>query len=106
MAIKPDPYLVGDKWTLDVDADDEVNYVANVTKWLTDNSTSTASFEIIPVGVTVMEKGLPQGDRSGLLPAKLKLTAADSTPKSATFRTTTADGQRFDKTMYFNPVQN
>lgn len=106
MAIKTDPYLDGDKWTLDVDPDDEVFYVANVTKWLTDNSTSAASYSIIPTGVTVLSQADPQGDRGGLLAAKLKLTSSDNSAKSATFRVKTADNQQFDKTMYFKLVQN
>jgi len=100
------PTLVQGKWTLQVDPDDEVNYVADVTQWLIDNATTAASFELIPTGITVLLKGDPQGDRSGLLPAKLKFTSDTVTARSCTWRVTTADGQRFDKTMHFTPVQN
>ena len=101
------PVFANNKWTLEVDPDDEVFYVADVGNWLTDNSTTTTSFLLVPTGVTVIEQGLPQGDRGALLPAKLRFTdATGTTERSCTWRVTTADGQRFDKTMYFKPVQN
>lgn len=106
MATSKKPELVQGRWTLQVDPDDEVNYVADVTQWLIDNATTAVSFELIPTGVEVMEKGAPQGDRSGLLPAKLKFTTDTVPSRSCTWRTTTADGQRFDKTMHFVAVQN
>ena len=101
------PYLDGDKWTLDVDPDDEVNYAADVRQWLTDSATTAASFELITNGVTVLEQGMPQGELSGLLPAKLKVVGAlDESQAFCTFRVTTEDDQQFDKTMWFKPVQN
>lgn len=100
------PALVQGRWTLQVDPDDEVNYVADVTQWLIDNATTVASFELIPLGIEVMLKGSPQGDRSGLLPAKLKFSSDVLPTRSCTWRVTTADGQRFDKTMHFVAVQN
>lgn len=106
MAESTAPKLTAGKWRLPVDPDDEVNYVFDVTQWLLDNATTAASFELVPVGVTVLLKGTPQGDRSGLLPAKLKLTEGATGERYCTARTTTADGQKFDKTMYFDPVQN
>jgi hypothetical protein len=101
-----EPQLKAGKWTLDADPDDELWYVGDMTKWLTDNATTTASFELVPVGVEVLAKGDPQGDRGALLPAKLKMAPLPGTPPFCTFRVLTADGQRFDKTMYFNLVQN
>lgn len=106
MATSTIPTLVQGKWTLQVDPDDEVNYVADVTQWLIDNATTAASFELIPTGVEVLLKGSPQGDRSGLLPAKLKFTTDVLQSRSCTWRVSTADGQRFDKTMHFTSVQN
>jgi len=106
MATSTEPKLVNGKWTLLVDTDDEVFYVFDVTQWLLDNATTAASFELIPVGVTVLLKGTAQGDRSGLLPAKLKLTEGATGERYCTARTTTVDGQKFDKTMYFTAVQN
>ena len=106
MATSTIPTLVQGKWTLQVDPDDEVNYVADVTQWLIDNATTAASFELIPVGIEVLLKGAPQGDRSGLLPAKLKFTTDALSTRTCTWRVATADGQRFDKTMHFVAVQN
>jgi hypothetical protein len=100
------PQLIGDKWTLDVDPDDKVFYVFNVTQWLTDNSTSAVSFTLIPTGVTVISQADPQGDRGGLLAAKLQIASGFTGTASCTARVVTADGQQFDKTMYFNQVQN
>lgn len=99
------PYLDGDKWTLDVDPDDQVFYVYNVTQWLTDNSTSAVSFTLIPTGVSVMSQSAPQGDRGGLLAAKLQIATGFSGTPSCTARIVTADGQQFDKTMYFKVLQ-
>lgn len=106
MATSTEPKLTNGKWTLQVDPDDEVYYVWDVTQWLIDNATTASSFELVPVGVTVLLKGSPQGDRSGLLPAKLKLTEGATGERYCTARVTTADGQKFDKTMYFTAVQN
>lgn len=100
------PELVGDKWRLDKDPDDKLWYVANVIAQLTDAATTAVSFEALPVGVTVLEKGAPQGDRGGLLPVKLEGMGADGTESSCTFRVTCANGERFDKTMYFDRVSN
>lgn len=109
MTINRKPYKIGDDWFLDVDPNDEVNYVWNVTQWLIDNSTSAASFTLVPEpegSVTVLEKGSPQGDRSGLLPAKLKVDFTGTPTPLCTARVKTADGQQFDKTINFKKVQN
>lgn len=106
MATSLEPKLTNGKWTLQVDPDDEVFYVFDVSQWLIDNATTATSFELIPTGVEVMLKGDAQGDRGGLLPAKLKFTTATVAERFCTARVTTADGQRFDKTMYFTQVQN
>lgn len=94
------------KITLEADPDDQLFYVADVTNWLTDNSTSVASFVLVPVGVKVLSQASPQGDRSGLLPAKLQLLDDGTVDPHCTWRNTTADGQQFDKTMYFTKVSN
>lgn len=105
MAVNTAPYQDppnSGKWTIDKDPDDKLNYVADVTQFLSDSGTSAASFEVVTDGsVSLLQKGAPQGDRSGLLP--VKLTGA---PGSCTFRVTTADGQQFDKTIYFKSVSN
>ena len=100
------PELVAGKWRLDKDRDDQLWYVANVIAQLIDAATTVVSFEVLPVGVEVLEKGAPQGDRGGLLPVKLGGIGADGTESSCTFRVTCANGERFDKTMYFDEVSN
>lgn len=104
--VRFEPYLEGDKHTIDTDQDDELNYVADVRQWCVDNATTVASFDVIPVGVTVITKGTAQGDMGGLLPAKLKVLYSGTEPARATFRSKTADGQQFDKTIWFNKVEN
>lgn len=107
MATSKEPKLVNGKWTLEVDPDDEVFYVADVSQWLIDNATTATAFSPILTGMTDLQPGqTPQGDRGGLLPVKLKFSDGVFTERSCTFRVSTADGQRFDKTMYFVQVQN
>ena len=100
------PYLDGDKHTLDVDPDDEVNYAFDVTQWLIDSDTTVESFELVVESVTVLVKGTPQAERGGLLPAKLKVAFPEGATPHCTARVTTADDQQFDKTMWFKPVEN
>jgi len=100
-----EPYKEGDKHFLDVDPDDEVNYVANVLKWLTDNNTDASSFECIPVGCTVLLKDVPQGAQGSLLPVKLKVDFSEA-DAHCTFRVDTTDNQQFDKTIWFKEVEN
>lgn len=100
------PYLVGDKNTIDKDPDDKLYYVANVTAALVDGATSTASFDVIVQGVELIEKGAPQGNLGGLLPVKLGSMGALNTESYCTFRVTCANGEQFDKTIYFNRVSN
>lgn len=100
------PYLVGDRHTLDVDTDDEVNYAFDVRQWLIDSDTTVASFTLLPTGVTVLVKGTPEGDRLGLLPVKLKVLFPDGVDCCCTARVKTIDDQQFDKTMWFKPVVN
>lgn len=94
-----------DRWTIDVDPDDELNYVADVRAFLADSSTTAVSFTTLIQGVTVLEKGDPQGDLNGLLPVKLKVPF-DGAEAFCTFRVVTADNQQFDKTIWFKQVQN
>jgi hypothetical protein len=94
------------KITLEADPDDQLFYVADVTQWLTDNSTSAASFVLVVSGVKVLAQSAPQGDRGGLLPAKLQLLDDNTQDPQCTWRVTTADGQQFDKTLHFTKVSN
>lgn len=100
------PYLVGDKLTIDKDPDDKLWYVANVIAQLTDSATTAVSFDAIPQGVTLLEKLAPQGNLNGLLPVKLDGMGAANTESFCIFRVTCANGEQFDRTIYFNRVNN
>ena len=103
---KTAPYLVGDKWTIDKDPEDQLWYVANVIAQLTDSATTASSFVLEVAGVTVLEKGVMQGSLNGLLPVKLGGMGGAGTNSYCTFRVTCANGEQFDKTMYFDRVNN
>lgn len=109
MATNTEPYkdpANGGRWTIDVDPDDELNYAGNVTQWLTDSGTETDTFDVIPQGVTVITKSMPQGPLKGLLPVKLKVTFDSGDEAFLTFRVSTVDDQQFDKTVWFKKVEN
>jgi hypothetical protein len=103
---KTAPYLVGDKWTIDKDPEDKLWYVANIAAQLTDSATTATSFDLEPVGVTVLEKGVMQGTSNSLLPVKLGGMGAVGAPSYCTFRVTCANGEQFDRTIWFNRVDN
>lgn len=98
------PSLESGKWTLDIDPDDMLWYVADVTAQLADSGTTATAFTTIPAGVTVLSAGVPQGDRGGLLPAKIQGQANANGELKCTFRVTCANGEQFDRTMYFKKV--
>lgn len=103
---KAAPYLVGDKYMIDKDPDDQLWYIANVIAQLTDSATTAVSFEPIVQGVELLEKAAPQGNLNGLLPVKLGSMGAVGTESSCIFRVTCANGEQFDRTIYFNRVNN
>lgn len=100
------PYLKNGRIYVDKDPDDELFYVANVAADLTDSATTAVSFEVITQGVTVLEQAAPQGTNGSLLPVKIGALTTDSTDKFCTFRVACANGEQFDRTIYFNPVSN
>lgn len=104
------PYKVGDRWTIDTDPNDILDYVGIVTQWMMDNSCSGLSFDVVSRGVTVLQKDPIQGELGDLLPVKLQVTyledGEDEPESYITFRVTTDDEQQFDKTIWFNKVQN
>lgn len=102
--IKIEPYEKDGRWYIDKDPDDKLYYVANVTSQLVDSATTALSFEALPQGVEVLEKGSPQGDRGGLLPVKLTGMGGDDEESYCIFRVTCANTEQFDRTIYFNRV--
>lgn len=103
---KVEPYELNGRWYIDKDPDDKLFYVADVTKQLVDSNTTAVSFEAIPEGVTLLEKGAPQGDRGGLLPVKLGGMGPDESDSFCIFRITCANTEQFDRTIYFAKVEN
>ena len=101
-----EPYVQDGRWYIDKDPDDKRFYVANVIKQLGDSATTAASFEALPQGVTLLEKGTPQGERGGLLPVKIGGMGPKNTESFCLFRVTCANGEQFDRTIYFNEVSN
>lgn len=97
MATKP--YLDGNKWTMDVDPDDESYVVADVTADLLDRGTTASSVTAVISGVIVLEGPTMQGV---LAVAKLTMDmVANVAARFITFRVRCANGERFDRTIYF-----
>lgn len=103
---KDEPYELNGRWYIDKDPNDKLFYVADVTSQLVDSNTTVVSFEAIPEGVTLLEKGAPQGDRGGLLPVKLGGMGPDEGESYCIFRVSCANTEQFDRTIYFAKVEN
>jgi uncharacterized protein (UPF0147 family) len=98
MANATAPYLGSKGWTIDIDPDD-INYVVwDVSKDLTDRATTAASATLILNGMTASQGPTVQGST---VIAMLTAVANAQNP-SATARVTCANGERFDRTIYFN----
>lgn len=98
MAMATTPYLSGTQWMIDVDPDD-INFVVwDVTKDLADRATTAAACTLVTTGVLVQQGPTVQGT---LIIALVKMAAGTPLP-SATARVTCANGEQFDRTVYFN----
>jgi hypothetical protein len=88
-------------WTIDIDPD-EINFVVwDVTKDLSDRATTAESATLTLSGMTATQGPTVQGTTAiALLSAVDGTTNADS--PCATLRVTCANGERFDRTIYFN----
>lgn len=98
------PYQKDGKWFIDKDPEDKRYYVADVTNDLADSATTAASVEAVVAGVTVLEGPQIQGSR-----IVVKLGGLDTAPNAVnycTFRVTCANSEQFDRTIYFNRVDN
>jgi hypothetical protein len=87
--------------TIDVDPDD-INYIVwDVTKDLSDRGTTAASVVMAPGGaITVSQGPTIQGT---VVVAMLQMdVSVPLVSHYGTVRVTCADGQRFDRTIYFN----
>jgi 6-phosphogluconolactonase (cycloisomerase 2 family) len=104
------PVKVGEKWQTDRDPDEKSHYAADITDELADRATTAASVELILVGVVQLE--LPQIQVATLAGTQRTFVVAflggtDTDPPEGwkwVARVTCANGERFDKTTWFNKV--
>lgn len=99
-------YTKGGKQYFDKDPDDQLFYVANIAADLTDSATTAASYTLITSGVTVLQQAAPQGTNGSLLAVKIGALTTVAGDPFVTFRVTCANGEQFDRTVYFNSVDN
>lgn len=87
--------------TIDIDPDD-INFVVwDVSKDLSDRSTTASSSTLLLTGMTATQGPTVQGTT---IIALLSVTAGTTNAQNprATARVTCANGERFDRTIYFN----
>jgi hypothetical protein len=104
MTNAPAPYFKDGKWWVDKDPDEQSFYVANITKELTDRGTTAVSVEPVVKGVEILIQPQIQGNF-----VVIKLGGLDATAGAENYwtaRVTCANGERFDRTMWFNKVDN
>ena len=93
------PYLEAGKWWSEKHPLDERYWVANITIDLAERGTTATSVEALVAGVTVLQQPVIQGK---LIPVKLGgFNAAINAANFCTFRVTCANGERFDRTIWF-----
>ncbi|MEM8511108.1 hypothetical protein RCH14_000399 [Massilia sp. MP_M2] len=93
------PYLEAGKWWSEKHPLDERYWVADVTIDLAERGTTATSVVAIVAGVILLEQPVIQGK---LIPVKLGgFNAAPGAVNFCTFRVRCADGQRFDRTIWF-----
>ena len=93
------PYLEAGKWWSEKHPLDERYWVANITIDLAERGTTAKTVEAIVAGVTVLQDPVIQGK---LIPVKLGgFNAATGAVNFCTFRVTCANGERFDRTIWF-----
>lgn len=99
------PYLKDGKWTIDKDPEDKRYYVADISQDLTDSNTTAASVTCVVAGVTVLEGPEIQGSKIVVKLGGLD-TATSGAVNYCTFRVVCANSEQFDRTIYFNRVDN
>jgi len=104
------PTLVGTKMTVDRDPDEISHYGADITQELLDRATTAVSVELVLVGVVQKEQPQIQvvaGDGGSRTYVIAFLAGTDGDPPDGwkwVARVTCANGERFDKTTWFNKV--
>lgn len=97
------PSYQGGKWWSEKHPLDERYWVADIAVDLAEAGSPAVSVEAIVAGVTVLEQPVIQG---ALIP--IKLGGLDLTAGAAnycTFRVTCANGEQFDRTIWFRPQE-
>jgi len=98
-AVPNAPYLEAGRWWCEKHPLDERYWVANLTVDLDERKTTAVSVAVIAAGVTVLQQPVIQGK---LIPVKLGgFNAATGAANFCTFRVTCANGERFDRTIWF-----
>jgi hypothetical protein len=105
------PTKVGDKWTVDRDPDEISYYAADITQELLDRNTTADSSKIVPVlfGVALLDGPQVQVamiDGVQRTFVVVKLGGVDDPPDDWRWvaRVPCVNGERFDKTTWFNKV--
>jgi DNA-binding beta-propeller fold protein YncE len=104
------PTKVGDKWTVPRDPDEKSHYAADITDELADRATTALSVELVLVGVVQIEPPQIQTATLAGVPRTFVvafLGGTDAEPPEGwkwVARVTCANGERFDKTTWFNKV--
>jgi hypothetical protein len=104
------PTKTSEKWTVARDPDEKSHYAADITDELADRATTAVSVELVLVGVVQLE--LPQIQVATLAGVQRTFVVAflggtDTDPPDGwkwVARVTCANGERFDKTTWFNKV--
>lgn len=99
-------YTKNGKQYFDKDPDDQLFYVLNVAADLADSATTAVSYTLITSGVTVLQQAAPQGTNGSLLAIKVGALTAVTGDPFITARVVCANGEQFDRTVYFNSVDN
>jgi hypothetical protein len=105
-----EPIKVGDKWMVDRDPDEKSHYAADITQELIDRATTAVSVELVLVGVVQLElPAIQVATKDGAQRTYIVafLGGTDAEPPEGwkwVARVTCANGERFDKTTWFNKV--
>jgi len=105
-----EPIKIGEKWTVDRDVDEISHYLADITQELIDRATTAKSVVLVLVGVAQVEEPrievVTLGDAQRTYVVALLGPVAEAPPPDWRWvaRVTCANGERFDKTTWFNEV--
>lgn len=103
MSLVKEPVFEDGKWWIEKDPDDQYFYTANVAPDLAIMGTTASSCVLVVQGV---EKLSEPTISAGLITAKLGGLGPEGTDSFCTYRTTCANGERFDRTIWFRRVSN